>query len=186
MAGLHFTARFGGSRRHSTRAYTRDVASLVHRLTSLALAFALTGSPALLAACMAFCLHGSVEAATGAAHPHAGHGAQQAEAAPAASGHVHHGVSAATDSPGAVTHDPSQHSTSAVRVAGVCTDCCTSGPLTSAADLGGERSNAKTFTAVPNVQVASFGLTTAPDAVSPPRPPISPLSPTRSPLALRI
>ena len=168
------------------RAYTRDVASLAHRLTSLALAFALIGSPALLAACMALCLHGSVAVATRTVHPHAGHGSHSAESAPAASGHVQHGVSAATDSPAAMTHTPSQHSPSGARMAGVCTDCCTGGPLTFAADFGGERSNAKTFTAVPIVQVAWFGLTPVTDAVSPPHPPIPPVSPARAPLALRI
>ena len=185
MAVVDETARLGASRRHATRAYTRDVASLAGRLTSLVLAFALTGSPALLAACMAFCLHGSVAAATPTTDPHRGHSAHSAEADPAAR-HVHHGASAATDAPAATTRAPSQHSTSDARMAGVCTNCCTGGPLTFAADLGGERGTAKTFTAVPIVQVAPFGLTPAADDLSPPSPPIPPLAPSRAPLALRI
>ena len=84
-----------------------------------------------------------------------------------------------------MTHAPARHSTSDVRMAGVCTDCCTGAPLTFAADLGGG-GNVKTFTAVPVVQVASLGLTPATDAEAPPGPPIPPISPARAPLALRI
>ena len=186
MRGPDFTGRRGCSRFHSTRAYTRNVGSLAHRLTSLALAFALTGSPALLAACMAACLHASAAAATRTAHPLAQHDKHSAQSASAASRHVHHGASDATNSPAAMTHVPSGHPTPDARMAGVCTDCCTSGRLTFTADLGGERGNVQTFAAAPIVEVASFGLMPAADDVSPPGPPIPPPAPSRAPLALRI
>ena len=52
-------------------AYTRSVASLPNELTSLAMAIALSGSPAVLSACMAVCLQGE---ATAGSHTDPGDG----------------------------------------------------------------------------------------------------------------
>lgn len=167
-------------------AYTRNVAIWAHRLTSLAVALALSGSPAVLAACMALCVESPVTAADQTSQSHAGHGPHPAEAAvPAASSHAHHGASA-TQSAGAVSHSSTTQESSDTRLVATCSNCCVDGQVASTAGLNAERSGANALGAAPSVEVASFHLPPAADALSPPRPPTAPPAPTRAPLALRI
>ncbi len=64
MSGHSPEARGGVRTSGPGWAYTRGVASFAHRLTSVAMAFALSGSPAVLAACMALCLDSPMAAAS--------------------------------------------------------------------------------------------------------------------------
>ncbi len=167
-------------------AYTRNVVSWAHRLTSLAVALALSGSPAVLAACMALCVESPVTAAAQTSQAHAGHGAHSAAAAvPAASSHAHHGA-AATQSAGAVSHSSTNHESSDTRLVATCSNCCVDGEVASTAGLNAERSGANALGAAPSVEVASFHLPPAAHALSPSSPPTAPPAPTRAPLALRI
>lgn len=178
--------RLARLRPHFPVGYARDVPSWAHRLTSLAIALALSGSPAVLAACMALCVESPVTAAAQTGQSHARHGAHSAEAAlPAAPSHAHDGASA-TRSAGAASHSSPTQQSSDARLVATCSNCCIDGQVVSTAGLNVERSGAKALGAAPSVEVASFHLPVAMRAVSPPSPPTAPPAPTRAPLALRI
>ena len=171
----------------ATCGYTRSVASLPKRLTSLAIMIALSGAPAVLSACMALCLQGVV---TAAAHPEsqaAGHAGHRAAAPAVAAARAHHG-SPVLDEPAvaAPTTAPSSDSSEA-HLSTTCTNCCPEGQAVLVAGPNVERTDAKAFSATPTVSpVASFLLTPQSLGVSPPSPPVPPPSPTRAPLVLRI
>ena len=169
---------------HPSCAYTQVVASLAHRLTYIAIAFALSASPTALTACMALCLGGQVAAAGRAGDTHTGHedhgpAAEQATVSP----HAHHGASAALP---AAHANASPRTTSHARLVGTCDDCCGSGPLAFAAGPGVERTDGKALAMAPAVSVVSFHLTAATGVIVAPGPVVPPPSPTRAPLALRI
>lgn len=166
-------------------AYTRGVASFAHRLTCLAMAFALSGSPAVLSACMALCLDSPVAAsAMGGTQPgHNGHGGMTEPAAE--SPHVHHGTAAPTQ-PTATVPTASPLVPSDARLVGSCDNCCVAGPIAFAAGPGVDRTDGKAFATAPAVSVVSFHMNAATHAATPPSPPVPPPSPTRAPLALRI
>jgi len=173
-----------GSPRFSPLGYTRRV-SWSHRLTCFALTLALSGSPAVLAACMALCLGSQVTAAPQAGDSRSGHSAHESTlASVAASAHAHHGGSARVQSvANAVASRPLHHSSNA-RLVRSCHTCCADGLVAVAA--GVERADTKAFGAAPSVQLASFQLNPATHVALLPNPPVSPPSPTRAPLALRI
>lgn len=171
-------------------AYTRGVTSFAHRLSCFAMAFALSGSPAVLAACMALCLDSPMAAASateGTKADHKGHGAVAEPAA--VSAHTHHGTATSTQpaatQPIATLASASPLAFSAARKVGSCDSCCVAGPVAFAAGPGVERADGKAFAMAPAVSVASFHLSAATHATAPPSPPPPP-SPTRAPLALRI
>ena len=90
-------ARWTATRgRLATWAYTRNVAFLPKRLTSLAIVIALSGSPAVLSACMAICLQGEATAGSHTETQSAGHAAHVAAGPAGASGHAHHGAPVST------------------------------------------------------------------------------------------
>jgi hypothetical protein len=160
------------------------VVLLAHRLTCVAMAFALSGSPAVLAACMALCLDGQATANTDATLAgHDGHAVVTEPAAP--SPHAHHGT-AASSQPTASVVDPSPLAPSAARVVGTCDSCCVAGPAAFAAGPGIARTDGKALAMAPAVAVALFQVSVATDTAAPPSPPVPPPSPTRAPLALRI
>lgn len=166
-------------------AYTRGVGSFAHRLTSVLMAFALSGSPAVLSACMALCLDSPVAANTTDA-TQAGHGDHATVAEPAApSPHAHHGT-AASPQPTATVANPSSLAPPDARLVGTCDNCCVAGPVAFAAGPGVERTDGKAFAMAPTVAVALFQMSVATPAPAPLRPPVPPPSPTRAPLALRI
>ena len=180
------TARWRAPRdRQVTWGYTRNVASLPTRLTSLAIAIVLSGSPAALAACMALCVESPVSAAAQTGQPRAGHGPHPEAAAPAAP-HAHHGASVATLSAGAASHASSTQQSSDTRFVATCSNCCVDGQVASAAGLNVERGGVKMLGVAPSVEVASFHLPLVAHAAPPPSPPTPPPAPTRAPLALRI
>lgn len=166
-------------------AYTRGVASFAQRLTSVAMAFALSGSPAVLSACMALCMDSPVAAsAMGGTQPgHNGHGGMTEPAAE--SPHVHHGTAAPTQ-PTATVPTASPLVPSDARLVGSCDNCCVAGPIAFAAGPGVDRTDGKAFATAPAVSVVSFHMNAATHAATPPSPPVPPPSPTRAPLALRI
>lgn len=166
-------------------AYTRGVGSFAHRLTSFVMAFALSGSPAVLSACMALCLDSPMVAASatdGMQADHKGHGAVAEPAA--VSPHAHHGTAASTQ-PTASPVSASPLAQSDARLVGSCDSCCVAGPIAFAAGPGVERTDAKAFATAPAVSVP-FQVIAATHAAAPPSPPVPPPSPTRAPLALRI
>ena len=183
------TARWTATRgRLVTWAYTWNVASLPKRLTSLAIVIALSGSPAVLSACMALCLQGVATAASHTDGQSAGHTAHVAAAVPAgASTHAHHGSPVSNESAATASATAaSSRQSSEAPLSATCTNCCPEGPAMLAAGLGVERTDAKAFGAAPAIQVASFRVSVASHAAAPLRPPVPPPSPTRAPLALRL
>ena len=152
-------------------AYTRDVAFLAKRLTTIATVFALSGSPAALYACMALCLQAAPMAAM--AHEH---GAPVPHAAPVpavAAGHAHHTSPAAPES-------------SDARLGATCHDCCPDG-VAVVIGLGAERTDTHACGATPMVvAVAHFLLTTSVLGAAPHGPPASPPASPRAPLVLRV
>ena len=163
--------------------YTRNV-SWSHRLTGLALAFALSGSPAVLAACMALCQDGPVTTAG-----HAGHGARATEVmlevAPQTHNHDHGAATApATAEP--ASRLPAAPQASDVRLVAMCTDCCPDGEFGSVAGLSAERRDVDAASVAATERATSFDFSRAVQASSPSSPPSPPTSPARSPLALRI
>jgi hypothetical protein len=166
-------------------AYTRGVASFAHRLTCLAMAFALSGSPTVLAACMALCLDSPMAAASATDGTQAGHKDHGAMTEPAAvSRHAHHGTAASTQ-PAASLASASPLAPSDARLVGSCDSCCVAGPVAFAAGPGVERTDGKAFATAPAVSVA-FQVVAATHAAAPQSSPVPPPSPTRAPLALRI
>ncbi len=166
-------------------AYTRGVGSFGHRLTSVVMAFALSGSPAVLSACMALCLDSPVAANTTDA-TQAGHEDHAVVTEPAAaSPHAHHGT-AVSPPPAASEANPSPLAPSDARLIGNCDNCCVAGPVGLAAGPAVERTDGKTFAMAPTVAVALFQVSVAAAAAPPLKPLVPPPSPTRAPLALRI
>jgi hypothetical protein len=185
MSGHSLEARRGGRQLGPSWAYTRGVGSFAHRLTSFAMAFALSGSPAVLSACMALCLDTPVvaSAAEGTQAGHNSHGAVTAPAA--ASPHAHHSAAASTP-PTASEASASPLTPSDARLVATCDNCCVAGPIAFAAGPGVDRTDSKAFATAPAVSVVSFHINAATHAVTPLSPPVPPPSPTRAPLALRI
>jgi hypothetical protein len=166
-------------------AYTQGVGSVAHRLTSVVIAVVLSGSPAVLSACMALCFGGQTPAnATELAHEgHDGHAAVTAPAA--ASPHAHHGPEASPQPPASVA-DRSPRAPSHARLVSTCDNCCIAGPVAFAAVAGVERTNGKSLGLTPTAAVMLFQASVAAYAAVPSSPPVPPPSPTRAPLALRI
>lgn len=171
----------------SPLSYTRKVSSWSHRFTCLALALALSGSPAVLAACMALCVDNPVT--TAAQTGHADHGARATEVVPEAAPraqHHNHGVEAAPAVAETAAHLPSAPQPSHVRLMATCTDCCPDGEFASAPGLRAELRDVDAASVAATERAASFDLSRAVQAASPSSPPIPPTSPARAPLALRI
>jgi len=167
-----------------TSTYTRDVGSRAHRLVSVVLAFALSGSPAVLAACTALCMDSAVAAHAADATPagHQGHGAiTDAGVAP----HAHHS-SPASPRPAVSAADPSPHAHSAARLVGACDSCCDAGAAAVVAGPGVERTSGQAFALAPTVAVAPFYPSVTTPRATPPSAHVPPPSPTRAPLTLRI
>lgn len=185
MSGHSPEARGGVRQSGPSWAYTRSMGSFAQRLTSVAMAFALSGSPAVLSACMALCLDSPVAAsAMGGTQPgHNGHGGMTEPAAE--SPHAHHGTAAPTQ-PTATVATASPLVPSDARLVGSCDNCCVAGPIAFAAGPGVDRTDGKAFATAPAVSVVSFPMNAATHAATPPSPPVPPPSPTRAPLALRI
>ncbi|MCC7126398.1 MAG: hypothetical protein IT178_16230 [Acidobacteria bacterium] len=187
---------------------------VLRRLTSVTIAFALSGSPAVIAACMTLCLPGSVAAKTqggGAAH-HGHDGAAHQVIAPAADreaspaphahhdAHAHHSAQATSTQTviehhhGIVEHqqglvsvaDDSPAPAPGASLSSSCDDCCPDANAVVAA-AGAERASARLLSTPPPARVLASAalLITARDLFAP-RPPLSPPAPPRSPLALRI
>lgn len=188
MPGTVTTRRTATGGRLAPSAYTRSVASLPKRMTGLALVVALSGSPAVLSACMAVCLQGVATAASHTDTQATGHAAHVTATVPAvASAHAHHASPVSHESAATGLATASSHDSFERRLSAPCTNCCPEGQAMSVAGPGVERIDTKSFSATPiALRVASF-LVTSPDlGASPPRPPVSPPSPTRALLVLRI
>jgi hypothetical protein len=154
-----------------------------HGLTSIALAFALSGSPAMLAACMAFCVDSPATMAG-----HLGHGARAPEVVPEAASHAHHNHGAALAPP---TEEPATRlalapQASDARLMATCIDCCLDRGSVPAAGLRAERRDVNVTPLAASARLTSFDLAHAAQAASPPGSPIPPSSPVRTPIALRI
>lgn len=160
----------------------RDVASFSHRLTCLAFAFALVGSPALQAICNALCLSGPSAATTmDAAHTHhMSHGA--APGPISVSPHAHHASTASAQPAAAATTSPLGGD---ARVVGNCVTPCLPGAMAFGTGPGVDRTDGKALGVALGVEVVPFhlSLTAQPAATSSPIPPQSPI---RAPLPLRI
>ena len=183
------TARWTAIRgRLATWAYTRNVASLPKRLTSLAIVIALSGSPAVLSACISLCLQGVATAASHTDSQSAGHAAHSSAAIPAgASAHAHHGSPVSNESAVAGPATASSQDSSEAHLSATCTNCCPEGQAMVLAAPGAERIDAKSFSATPIAsRMASFLVTLPGLGASPPSPPVPPPSPTRALLVLRI
>lgn len=163
--------------------YTRNVPTWSHRLTCLALGLALSGSPAVLAACMALCVDSPMTTAG-----HLGHGALESEVVPEAASHVHHdhGAAAAPTTEEPATHLAVAPQASDARLMATCSDCCLDGGSMPAAGLRAERRDGDAASEAATARLAPFDLSGAVQAASPPGPPIPPSAPARTPLALRI
>jgi len=165
--------------------YTRNVPTWSHRLTCLALAFALSGSPAVLAACMALCVDSPIVMTKAG---HLGHGALAPEVVPETASHVHHdhGAAAAPTTEEPATHLAVAPQASDARLMATCSDCCLDGGSMPAAGLRAERRDGDAASEAAIARLAPFDLSRAVQAASPPGPPRPPSSPARTPLALRI
>jgi hypothetical protein len=165
-------------------AYTRTVVPLARRLTSVAMAVTLSGSPAVLSACMALCV--DVPAASASEVPAGGHHGHGDVTEPVAgSPHAHHGIAASTG-PTAHAADASPMVPPDARLAGDCDDCCIAGTAALPAGPGVPRTDGQALATTPAVVLAAFQVRARPDQAAPLRPPVPPPSPTRAPLALRI
>ncbi len=186
MPGTITTRRTATRGRLATWAYTRNVASLAKRLTSLAIVIALSGSPAVLSACMALCLQ-DMATASHTDSQLAGHAAHVAAAPAGASAHAHHGSPVSNESTATGPATGSSHASSEGRLGAPCTNCCPEGQAMMVAGLGVERIDAKSFSATTMAsRMASFFVTLPGLGASPPSPPVPPPSPTRALLVLRI
>lgn len=167
-------------------AYTQGVALFAHRLTCVAMAFALSGSSAVLSLCMALCLNSPLAAVSATDAVQADHQSHGAVAEPAAvSPHAHHGTPASPQPSASVTN-ASLLPLSDARLVSSCDSCCVASPVALVAGPGVERADGKAFATAPAVSVASFQVVAAMQAAAPPSPSVPPPSPTRAPLALRI
>ncbi len=186
MPGV-ITARWTATRgRLAIWAYTRNVASLPKRLTSLATVIALSGSPAVLSTCMALCL----QDVPAMAHKHGAsveHAAQAQAATPVAvSGHSHHGSPTAPEARASANARVSAPKSSETHIGATCNNCCPDGVAVVAGPRV-ERTDAHAFGATPTlVQVAHFLVTTSALGVAPHGPPVSPPAPLTAPRILRI
>jgi hypothetical protein len=181
------TARWAATRsRLATCGYTRSVV-LSKRLTSLAIAIALSGSPAVLSACMALCLPGVHTAASDTDTQPAGHAAPLAAAPASASAHAHHGSPVSNESAATAPTTASSDGLSETRLSATCTNCCPEGQVILVVGPGVERTDAKFFSVSSTAsQVASVLPTPLGLEASPPSQPVPPPSPTRAPVVLRI
>jgi hypothetical protein len=154
-------------------------------VTSFVMAFALSGSPAVLSACMALCVDSPAIVATshGTQSGHAGHAAATEPAA--TSLHAHHGTATPPQASPSVSN-PSPLAPSDASLGGTCDNCCAAGPIAFAAGPGLERADGKAFAIASTAVVTLFPLSVAAHAAGPRRSPAPPPSPTRAPLALRI
>jgi hypothetical protein len=159
------------------------VLSWSHGLAAVALAFALSGSPAMLAACMALCVDGPMMTTAG----HSGHGALAPEVVPEATSHAHHdhGAAATPTTERPATHLAVAPQTPDARLMATCSDCCFDGGSMPAAGLRAERRDVNSAPLAATARLTSVDLSHAAQA-SPPGPPIPPSSPARMPIALRI
>jgi hypothetical protein len=149
------------------------------------MAFALSGSPVVLAACMALCLDSPMAAASATDGTQAVHNGHDAVAAPAAvSIHAHHDT-AVSIAPSANLASASPLAPSDARLDGSCDSCCVASRVGYTAGSGVARTDGKAFAPAPAVSIA-FHVIAATDAAAPPSPPVPPPSPIRAPLALRI
>ena len=167
---------------HPLWAYTRSVLSWPKKLTSVAMVVALSGSPAVLTACMALCFEAAPMAAM--AHEHDAAAGQMAPAPTAAvmPGHAHHG---AATTPAAADTRSSAPASSTAHLGATCNNCCPDG-VAVVAGPGLERTVAHACGAAPMVPVARFLVTTAVFGAAPAGPPVSPPAPPRAPLVLRV
>lgn len=182
---------------------------VLRRLTSVTTAFALSGSPALIAACMTLCLQGPVAAnsqASGAAHH--GHDADARPVAPPTEQHdASHDAAHARHAAAAADHIVVEHehgigehehgrASSADRssapapdafLSSSCDDCCPDADAVVAAAAGAERASARLLSTPPAVSIGVLDAhLIAARATPPPDPLVSPPLPVRAPLALRI
>ena len=161
-------------------AYTRDVLLLAKQLTSVAAACALSGLPMVLTACMALCLQtASMAAAPGVS---GGHHASDAATAPA--GHSHHGAS--TTAPQHPSASATTQSVSGGHLHAHCVNCCLADVVFAAGPRAERHDTPGVGTGSPII-LASYPLVMPTlRATWPESPPVSPPSPTRLSVVLRI
>jgi hypothetical protein len=155
----------------------------LRRLVCFAIAFAMSGSPAVISACMALCLPDGPRAAS---HGTAAFEQPSHPPAPAApSAHAHHVADAAPDS-SAGDLPPVEHPDA--RVIAGCDDCCPDESSALVAGLGAQRMNAHPSLAAPpsELEAVRFASVSSIVGLSPPGPPVRPPSPAASRLVLRI
>jgi hypothetical protein len=160
--------------------YTVSVVPLAKQLTIAATVLALSGSQAVLSACLALCFEGTPAAAV----PH--HGSKEAEsvaAAPAAEHHGHHISPAAPEVTEAAA--PLVDHGSAPRLKAPCGNCCPDGDAALVAGPRAERADVVALAIAPTTLSwqlpASVGRTVPSSA-----PPVSPPSPVGALTPLRI
>jgi uncharacterized Zn-binding protein involved in type VI secretion len=171
----------------ATWGYTRTVTSLRNRLTGVAVVIVLSGSPAMLSACMAFCLQDELAPSHehGASVGHVTHSSSTVQTDGAA--HAHHGSLVSNGSDATTAMSVASHSSSKVLLSIVGTNCCPEAQTVLLAGRGVERTDAASLGATSTVsKVASFYPTPPVLGASPPGSPGSPPSPTTAALVLRI
>lgn len=175
----HARVEQGACRRASPLGYTRNVPFWSHRLACVALAFALSGSHAGLAACMTFCVDSPVTTAG-----HAGHGGYAGEAVPEAASHAHGHNHDAAGAPTTTEagHLPSAPRASHARVVATCGDCCLAGRSVLVVGLRAERRDADVGGVAPSGRIPPVDLSAAVQVSLP----IPPTPPAKTLLALRI
>lgn len=159
--------------------YTRLVAPWVHRLTVVALALTLSGSPAAVAACMSMCLGAQMGEAEHVLAAHDDHG-EPAVALPDA--HAHHGASADA----VLSHSSHTNGASGSRLMAPCSACCKVAQSARAAGLRAERADTHLVGTAPTAVAVSLHV---PPLQPPPLQAIlltPPPVPTRALLVLRI
>jgi hypothetical protein len=159
------------------------VMSGLRRLVCVAIVFAMSGSPAVISACMALCLP---QMAGPASHEHGAMTprSQHAPVPAAAPSHAHHIPTAPHES--ALTSSAPLHGSDARWMAG-CADCCPEEQAALVAGFGADRSSAQTLlSAALYLREIPFAAAPANAGVSPPDPLVDPPSPVRAPLVLRI
>ncbi|MGE3411021.1 MAG: hypothetical protein AB7L91_02225 [Dehalococcoidia bacterium] len=160
------------------------MASWSRRLTCLAVATVLSGSPAVLSACMALCVDGPVARASAPEGTPAGHHQHGVASAPmASSSHARHAPSTPGAPDAGVT---SALPPSAARLSSTCDSCCDAGPDAIVAGLVAGRTAAQAVATAPTPAAVPFHIGASTSVGPPPSPPVPPPSPTRAPLALRI
>ena len=183
MFRKHFGEATGGGGFHNLWAYTGGVASWAKRLTSVATVFALSGSPALLSACMALCFQVAPMAAMAADHGGPMGQAVAASTVAVVSGHSHHG---SPNGHAAVDARESTPESSDTRVGGLCNNCCPDG-VAVVAGPALERTDARAFGTAPMpVPMVHFLLTNSVLGAAPHGPPGLPPGPPEALLILRI